>query len=1007
MNRNGCWRVNLLIVGSFLASPAWSASFVVDSTADAIDQTPGDGVCAAITTTPGKCTLRAAVMEANASPGADVITFASAGQYFLNLRNPNSSFFGFESDPKVGDIEITESLTIKGDTAVPVVIHGGGQADFGALKDRLFQISPPAFGSTGQPIDVTIEGLTLKGGYQPNENWGGGAVLVYNVMNGPFIPTALKLTLRNVIMDANYSYVTGGAVSSYGGDILIENSQLTNNRTPYIRNNQSGQFGFPGGAFLGGGQGGAVAAWGGSLIIRGSTITGNWAQTGGAVYAQDASATPTYVLLEDCVVQGNLGFMGAAFFNAARGSWNIGTAGLVTHGMVLNRVTVTANLAEFAGAGMYNIGTVRVANSTFSLNEAWLDGGPPTYRGRGGGIYNSGRVMDIESSTIAGNENKEPRTLRETADLSYGGDEIFLDWLTAGGQGSSQPFRFTIKNSIIGDGPNPNPGDPANILPGAAKDDNCAGPVTASDTYLNYITSLGNNIDSGNTCFKPATAAAAAKSLTITAAVSADQVDAGTIVDPLLDNGGRVTLPDGTHVLTRALSASATVAIGTGAGCPGSDQRGFARIGCDVGAFQTAVNTADLGNAAPTARDDVVSVESGKTVQVAVLANDSDPDVTDKLAFDQSLALPPGASYWMSGFGPNDVPLIKVVAPTVTTATTLTVPYRITDGKATATANLKVVVYPPGANRPPVGAPDVVNVNVPTSGGSGGNNQGAPTPAVSIDVLSNDIDPDEGDVLTVDKSSLPQSLGVGSVSLDATNRVLSFQPNSNAPAGPVTFTYVPVDNRGGRGDPVTVTLNYPPTINVQSNDLPSVAPNGTLSGQVVVVDPDGGALTVTADGADFGTVAISNNGLFTYTAKPDATVGATDQFQVVASDGYATARAFLAVKIAAADTGTGSSSSGGDTSSSSGGGTSSGANSSSGGTNTVSPGGSGTSDDTSPGGTSSSGGTAANDDTSGGSSAPAAGGGSSGGGGPLAPMHVALMLIAAGAAWRRRFARLQ
>jgi hypothetical protein len=48
---------------ALVAVPSGAATFAVDSTADAVDVVPGDGLCA---TAAGACTLRAAVMETNA-----------------------------------------------------------------------------------------------------------------------------------------------------------------------------------------------------------------------------------------------------------------------------------------------------------------------------------------------------------------------------------------------------------------------------------------------------------------------------------------------------------------------------------------------------------------------------------------------------------------------------------------------------------------------------------------------------------------------------------------------------------------------------------------------------------------------------------------------------------------------------------------------------------------------------------------------------------------------------
>jgi len=75
--------VGAAALGALLLVPygAGAATFTVNTTASAPDALPGDGVCA--TTLPGApCTLRAAVEESNASPGADAIT-VPAGTYTL------------------------------------------------------------------------------------------------------------------------------------------------------------------------------------------------------------------------------------------------------------------------------------------------------------------------------------------------------------------------------------------------------------------------------------------------------------------------------------------------------------------------------------------------------------------------------------------------------------------------------------------------------------------------------------------------------------------------------------------------------------------------------------------------------------------------------------------------------------------------------------------------------------------------------------------------------------
>ncbi len=79
-------------------------TFTVTSTADNVDVTPGDGICADAL---GACTLRAAIEEANALAGQDVINF--------NIPGPSPHFI----QPVSNLSSITEAVTIDASTQVP------------------------------------------------------------------------------------------------------------------------------------------------------------------------------------------------------------------------------------------------------------------------------------------------------------------------------------------------------------------------------------------------------------------------------------------------------------------------------------------------------------------------------------------------------------------------------------------------------------------------------------------------------------------------------------------------------------------------------------------------------------------------------------------------------------------------------------------------------------------------------------------------------------------------
>src|SRR5690349_19641242 len=82
-----------------VARPAFAAGLTVNSTADAADANPGDGVCA---TAGAVCTLRAAIEEANALTGADTINF-------------NIPAAGVQTIAPASDLpQITEAVVIDG-----------------------------------------------------------------------------------------------------------------------------------------------------------------------------------------------------------------------------------------------------------------------------------------------------------------------------------------------------------------------------------------------------------------------------------------------------------------------------------------------------------------------------------------------------------------------------------------------------------------------------------------------------------------------------------------------------------------------------------------------------------------------------------------------------------------------------------------------------------------------------------------------------------------------------
>ncbi|MGD9765682.1 MAG: choice-of-anchor Q domain-containing protein [Candidatus Binatia bacterium] len=232
------------------ASPAHAATFAVDSTADAIDATPGDGACA---TASGDCTLRAAIMEANALTGPDTITLP-AGTYVLAI--PGIS----EDAAATGDLDITEGVTIKGAGAPTTIIDGAG-------LDRVFHL----FNAIGAS---SISGVTIRNGVAPHTpfSFGGGILQDLSTLS----LTACTLTANSV-------------GNGYGAGISVRFGTLTVNDSTIAGNTAVG-------------AGGAVSNGAGTVTMTNTTVSGNAAgNAAGGLYNEGG------VTVTNCTFNDNLG----------------------------------------------------------------------------------------------------------------------------------------------------------------------------------------------------------------------------------------------------------------------------------------------------------------------------------------------------------------------------------------------------------------------------------------------------------------------------------------------------------------------------------------------------------------------------------------------------------------------------------------------------------------------------------------------------------------------------
>jgi CSLREA domain-containing protein len=208
-------------------------SLTVAVPSDTVDALPGDGICADEL---GVCSLRAAVLEANAWPGPDTITIAPG-------VDPQLAREGTGDTPEIGDIDVLDGVRIVGDGAVVSTAPG--------WDSRVLQ-----FGSTSRGSG--LEGLTVTGG--DSSDAGGG------------VRTAAGLTIRNTTVVGNRSGGSGGGIYATAPGSEVDPSSWVQLENSTISGNTATGTG-----------GGLTGASGSYVSLVHTTITANASGSGGAI----------------------------------------------------------------------------------------------------------------------------------------------------------------------------------------------------------------------------------------------------------------------------------------------------------------------------------------------------------------------------------------------------------------------------------------------------------------------------------------------------------------------------------------------------------------------------------------------------------------------------------------------------------------------------------------------------------------------------------------------------
>src|ERR1051326_5640211 len=280
-----------------LAGVAHAYSYTVNTTSDSTDKNPGDGSCK---DTNGKCSLRAAIMEANAHNTNSTVVLASK-TYTLTINGID------EDSSKKGDLDIRKALNIRG-TGTTIIKAGSG------FSDRIFDI--PVGVNTGP--GVVFDGVHIQGGKAPGSENGGG----------------IRTTGVTILRLANATVFNNSAPGGSGGGMYMSGGSGTTLSVPLsstFDRNSAGVHG--GGLDL---EGSVVAT------IHGLEVTGNTAPTGAGLSAFIASGA-----------NGSIGSLVASTFSGNAASGGTGGAMAIANAWLNNNTISNNSASNGAGIAVY------------------------------------------------------------------------------------------------------------------------------------------------------------------------------------------------------------------------------------------------------------------------------------------------------------------------------------------------------------------------------------------------------------------------------------------------------------------------------------------------------------------------------------------------------------------------------------------------------------------------------------------------------------------------------
>jgi CSLREA domain-containing protein len=415
-------------------SDALVATFVVNTTDDKPDGDPGDGKCN-VKGLSFKCSLRAAVQEANAKPGTYTIVLEPT-TYLLDELGRG------EDAGATGDLDLRRDITIKVSGTGRALVRGAAGWD-----DRIVHVHTGASAKL-ERIELSGGDVEAAGGGARVEASGALTLFLTDIKScsatsggGLFVRPGATLTMNAATISGNTASARGGGLFNLG-TVLPSSVTMTDNTAV----NEGGGLLNEGVAELSSGTisgnrllgpptdniGGGVSN-AGTLRLTNVTVAENVAHSAAGILNDNLST----LTLDRSTVRANVAKVGAGgIINAGtltvsrtrvaenRGSLGAGLSNAGT--LTMTNTAVTHNVSSATGGGLANFGSARLNNVTLRANSAAQ---------QGGGLLNAGVTnddgntsapsIDISNSIVADNAAPQGPDCLASSPLDSLGHNLF------------------------------------------------------------------------------------------------------------------------------------------------------------------------------------------------------------------------------------------------------------------------------------------------------------------------------------------------------------------------------------------------------------------------------------------------------------------------------------------------------------------------------------------------------------------------------------------------------